>query len=479
MTSPDVVVVGAGVAGLRAAVQLAAHGARVTVLESKAVLGGRATAFNDPQTGERVDNGQHVMLGCYHETFAFLRQIGTADRIRVQPGLEVDFVDRAGHQSRLRLPALPPPMNFVAGLLDWTALDWRDRIAAMRMAGPIRLAQSVRRAESRRQKPARIAASPGETVEEWLINNGQTARVREMLWEPLALAALNQSIQEAAAPPFAAVLADMFGGGPQDASLALPTWPLDQLYAEPSRRFIEQRGGDVRIGSAARIHLKDGVVSHVEVRGERVNTGAVVAAVPWYALIDLFAGDVAPLDAVRKAAAATDASPIASVNLWLSRRILRSPFLGLPGRTMQWVFDKEQVFDAPFGLNARSGRASAGEAPRALEKAASHITLVSSGANAVMTVDNDDLIALALRELREALPDARSAKVVRASVVRERRATYSLAPGQPKRPQTATDVKGLVLAGDWIETGLPATIEGAALSGRRAAGALSAGKEHS
>lgn len=448
MTSPDVVVVGAGVAGLRAAVELASRGARVTVLESKAVLGGRATAFNDPQTGERVDNGQHVMLGCYHETFAFLRQIGTEDRIRVQPSLEVDFVDRSGEQSRLRLPDLPPPVNFAAGLLDWPALGWRDRLAAFRLAGPIRIAQQEQRAKTRGHIPARIAASTGETVEQWLINNGQTARIREMLWEPLALAALNQSVRAAAAPPFAAILAQMFAGGPRDSSLALPTCPLDQLYAEPSRRFVEQRGGEVRIGSTARIHLKGGRLSHVEARSERFECGAVVAAVPWYALPDVFEGDIEPLDAVRNAAAATAASPIASVNVWLSRRILRSPFLGLPGRTLQWAFDKEQMFD---------------------KTETSHLTLVSSGADDVMALHNDELITLALRELRDALPDARSAKVLRASVVRERRATYSLAPGQPKRPETATGVKGLVLAGDWIETGLPATIEGAAISGRRAA----------
>lgn len=451
MRSPDVVVIGAGVAGLRAGVQLAARGARVVVLESKAVLGGRATAFNDPQTGERVDNGQHVMLGCYHETFAFLRQIGTDDRVRVQAGLEVDFVDPAGERSRLSLPGLPPPINFVAGLLDWKALGWRDRLAALRLAGPIRTAQAGQREEGRGKKPTRIAASPGETVDEWLINNGQTARIREMLWEPLALAALNQSVRVAAAPPFVAVLAQMFGGGPKDASLALPTWPLDQVYAEPARRFIEERGGDVRIGCTARVHLEKGALSHVEARGERFDARAVVAAVPWYALVDLFAGDVGPIDAVRKAASATKPSPIASVNLWLNRRILRTPFLGLPGRSMQWVFDKEQMF----------------------ETETSHITLVSSGADEVMALQNEELIALALGELRDALPEARAARVVRASVVRERRATYSLAPGQPKRPATVTEVKGLVLAGDWIETGLPATIEGAAISGRRAAEAIS------
>ncbi len=449
MSAHDVVVIGAGVAGLRAAVQLAARGARVLVLESKAVLGGRATAFNDPQTGERVDNGQHVMLGCYHETFAFLRQIGTEDRVRVQAGLEVDFVDTAGERSRLSLPGLPPPINFMAGLLDWSALSWRDRLAALRLGGPIRTAQSGQRAEGRGQKSTRLA-SPGETVEEWLINNGQTARIREMLWEPLALAALNQSVRVAAAPTFVAVLAQMLGGGPKDASLALPTWPLDQVYAEPARRFIEARGGEVRIGCPARVHLAHGAVHHVEARGEHVSAAAVVAAVPWYALADLFAGDVGPVEAVRTAAAATKASPIASVNVWLDRRIMRTPFLGLPGRSMQWVFDKEQVFEAKT----------------------SHITLVSSGADDVMALQNDAMIALALSELRDALPEARAAKITRASVVRERRATYSLAPGQPARPVTITDVNGLVLAGDWIETGLPATIEGAAISGRRAADAI-------
>ena len=129
---------------------------------------------------------------------------------------------------------------------------------------------------------------------------------------------------------------------------------------------------------------------------------------------------------------------------------MATPFLGLPGRAMAWVFDKQQY----------SGGTS-------------HLTLVSSGAVALIDLTNDELIAIALRELRDALPDARRARVLRASAVRERRATFSLAPGQPQRPATKTPIHGLVLAGDWIETGLPATIEGAALSGRLAAEAVS------
>jgi predicted NAD/FAD-dependent oxidoreductase len=256
-------------------------------------------------------------------------------------------------------------------------------------------------------------------------------------------------VRTAAAPPFAAVLARMPATDP-GTSFGLLVCPLDELYAEPSRRFIESHGGDVA-GAPAKIHLRGGHVDYVEARGMRLVAGAIVVAVPWYALSDLFAGDTAPVEGLRKAASATQPSPIASVNLWLDRRVLQTPFLGLPGRVMQWVFDKEQMFESDT----------------------SHLTLVSSGADEVMTFQNEDLIALALRELREALPDSRAAKVLRASVVRERRATFSLAPGQPKRPETATEVPRLVLAGDWIETGLPATIEGAAASGRLAADSLS------
>jgi squalene-associated FAD-dependent desaturase len=434
MPDPDVIVIGAGVAGLRAAVDLSARGARVRVLEAKAVLGGRASSFNDPHTGERVDNGQHVLVGCYHETFRFLAMIGTLDRVRLQPNLDVEFVDRAGARSRLRCPSLPAPLNLLAGLLDWTALGWADRLSAMKMA---------------KIPPA----SPYETVEQWLTNNGQTARMREMLWEPLALAALNQSVREAAAPPFARVLSDMFSGDARDASLGLPLVPLDQLFAEPARRFVEARGGEFRIGAAAKVVLRGGSAAgplEIEARGERMRAGAVICAAPWHAFPDVFAGDTAPIDAVLRSAAATQASPIASVNLWLDRQILETPFLGLPGRAMQWVFDKQQLFEGT-----------------------SHLTMVSSGADAVMGLSNEALTQAALTELREALPESRSARVVRATVVRERRATFSLAPGQPPRPACRTNVPGLFLAGDWIETGLPATIEGAAVSGRVAAEAIS------
>ncbi|HEY6211899.1 MAG TPA: hydroxysqualene dehydroxylase HpnE [Vicinamibacterales bacterium] len=442
-TTYDAIVVGAGFAGLSAAVRLARDGARVLVLEAKSRLGGRATAFVDRETDEVVDNGQHVLMGCYTETFDFLREIGAANNVSVQRQLAVTMIDRRGVRSRLTCPDLPPPLHLVAGVLEWDALSWRDRFSVLGMRKPLRNARRELAGSS-----ARKAASPGETVENWLIRNGQTARLREMLWDPLALAALNQDPAAAAAPHFARVLAEMFGSDPRAAAIALPNKPLDRMYAEPAGVYIAKRKGSVMTGAAARVRAEPALV--VEAEGRRWMADRVVVAVPWFALPEVFYPIPAALADVVARAQAMTSMPIVTVNLWFDRPILDEPFVGLPGRTMQWVFEKRLLVGGDV----------------------SHLSLVSSGAEAILRKTNQELIADAHGEILDAVPIARTAKLTRATVVREPRATFSLAPGQPQRPKTATPIKGLVLAGDWIDTGLPATIESAVRSGHLAAAAL-------
>jgi zeta-carotene desaturase len=426
--TPDVIVIGAGFAGLSAATALAERNVRVLVLEARSTLGGRATAFTDPATGERVDNGQHMMFGCYHETFRFLRRIGADAHVHVQRQLSIDTIDRAGRRSRLKCPALPSPLHLVAGLMTWDALGWRDRLAVLRMSGAIKEHEAA------------------ETVLAWLQRHGQTPRLIELLWEPLAVAALNQPIDIAASPTFLAVLARMFDRDPRSSALAFPLKPLDELYALPARRYIERMGGAVETGASARVELSGNSTS-VSVGGRSLSARTIICAVPWYALTHVFPDRPAALAPVLDAAASTDASPIVTVNLWFDRVVADQMLIGLPGRTMQWVFDKRMVFG----------------------EQSSHLSLVSSGAASVVGRRNQDLIDLAVQEIRDALPAARSAAMVRGVVVREKRATFSVAPGQPPRPPVETAVQGLFLAGDWIDTGLPATIEGAVMSGHRAA----------
>jgi squalene-associated FAD-dependent desaturase len=458
MKTYDVIVVGAGFAGLSTAVRLARGGARVLVVEARGRLGGRATAFADRETGELVDNGQHILLGCYAETFAFLRDIGADGNVRLQRELGVTMIDRGGRRTRLTCPALPSPLHLVAGILDWDALSWRDRLSVLGMATPLKNA----RRELRPGSPVR-AASPDETVENWLIRNGQTSRIREMLWDPLAVAALNQPTDQAAAPLFARVLAEMFGSDPRAAAIALPAKPLHLMYAEPAREYLERCGGTVLTGSTAQVIVNADGAAGARVGQDVYDARRVISAVPWFAFAGLFDGIPRELTDVVARAGRMASSPIVTVNLWFDRRVTDEPFIGLPGRVMQWVFDvahlrAEGATVGPTKARTHPERAAAG-----------HLSLVSSGASSMLARTNDELIAIAMMEMVEALPLVRDARLVRATVIREPHATFSLAPGQPARPSAETGVPGFFLAGDWIDTGLPATIEGAVRSGHRAA----------
>jgi squalene-associated FAD-dependent desaturase len=414
----------------------------VVVFEEAPRLGGRATAFTDRESGERVDNGQHVLFGCYRETYEYLRCVGTDHLAPLQPRLRVRLVDTGGRSATLTCPPWRPPWHLVGGILRWRAMPFADRLGALRLRGLL--------AEVRRDGAEAVAARvPGaQTVTDWLVANGQSARLRAWLWEPLAIAALNQSPDVASAAPFVRVLGELFGPGVEDSSIGLPTVPLDELFAEPARRFIEARGGTVHTRSPARLHV-DAATGRLTVTAgpARHQPAAVVAAVPWHAMNRIWDGDPPrALEGPIASALATGSSPIVTVNLWFDGPIGSDPFVGLVGGPMHWMFDKQAILAG-----------------------ARHLSVVASGADDLAALDNANITRLALDHLRGALPAARARTLQRSVVVREHRATFSLAPGSPPRPPAATGVPGLFLAGDWTDTGLPGTIEGAVKSGHTAA----------
>lgn len=447
--SYDAIIVGGGCAGFSAATALAESGARVLIVEARPGLGGRATAFTDPATGERVDNGQHILMGCYDATFAFLRRIGAADRVRWQSGLEVPMIDRAGRYSVLSLPALPSPLHLLAGVLTWEALSWGERLSVLRIGA------SIGKANHRRQvygghEAGHHGNTPG-TVRDWLVKNGQAPRLCELFWEPLALAALNQSIDQAEAAYFIRVLERVFGPDPSAAALVLPAVPLDEMYAEPGKRWLEQRGHAVRVNAPATIVIENQRVTGVRVRDEVIAAPVVVSTVPWHAFHALFEQPPVELREAITNASALASLPIVTVNLWFDRAVMHEPLVGLPGRNFQWVFDRRAIVGGD----------------------ASHLSLISSGAETIVAMSNKALAAMALNEVRDALPAARSATLTHNLTVREKRSTFSLAADAPRRPQTRTAIRGLLLAGDWTDTGLPATIESAVISGQLASEAAS------
>jgi hydroxysqualene dehydroxylase len=452
--SVDAIVIGGGCAGFAAATALVESGARVLVLEARPGLGGRATAFTDPATGERVDNGQHILMGCYAETLAFLDRIGAANRVSWQSGLKLSIIDRRGHHSVLALPALPSPLHFLAGVLAWDALNWGERISVLRIGSAIgrpASAASAFAAATADKSPLR-RDKLGVSVRAWLEQNGQAPRLCELLWEPLALAALNQSIDQAEACHFIRVLERVFGPDPAAAALVLPAVPLDELYAEPARAWLVDRGSDVRVNAPAKVVIDGQRIRGVRVRDEMIEAPLVISTAPWHSFHALFDEVPAGLEQTIANATALASLPIVTVNLWFDEAVMQEPLVGLPGRNFQWIFDRRAIIGGD----------------------ASHLSLVSSGAEAIVAQTNDELTAIALGEVREALPAARSATLRKSLAVREKRSTFSLAPDAPPRPGARTAVEGLLLAGDWIDTGLPATIESAVMSGHQAAAIASA-----
>ncbi|MEO6223213.1 MAG: FAD-dependent oxidoreductase, partial [Vicinamibacterales bacterium] len=291
---------------------------------------------------------------------------------------------------------------------------------------------------------------PQLTVVEWLRQHGQPSSLCEWLWYPLAYASLNQDPAVAAAQPYVRVVAELFGSTPGASSIGLPSVPLDELYAEPAARYIEAHGGSVRRKVGARVDLAPARGHHRVSVGEQVlSASAVISAVPWYAIARLWTGPIpARLAAIVDSATRLESAPIVTVYLWFDRPIMSERQIGLVGTAFHWVFRKDVDTRRLF-----------------------LVTLVASGAEGLLRQSNEELAALAERDLRACLRGAAGASCLRSLVVREARATFSLAPDAPERPPAATPVPGFFLAGDWTATGLPGTIESGVMSGHLAADA--------
>jgi squalene-associated FAD-dependent desaturase len=436
---PDVVVVGAGVAGLAAATALAEAGARVAVLEATGRLGGRAFSFQDAHSGVAVDNGPHLFMGCYAETLAFLRRVGSAERLAFQPTLTIHLRDVSGDEVWLHCPRLPTPLNLLAGLAGMRGLSIGDRLwlasAARALSGP--------------PPPADL------TVAAWLDRLGQPLTLRYRFWDPFTIATLNDAPDRAAAALLYTVLRAAFRGSSDNSRLGISRVGLSQLYAEPAQDYIEAHGGVLRTGATVvGLLAGEGHVDGVRLRsGEEVRAGGVIVAVPPHALeriLPPMLRDVPSLRGLRRLVS----TPIIAFHLWLDRAPTEHAFVGMLGTRIQWLFNRAALAGAPEG----------------------HVSLIVSGARDLIEWPREQLIDLALTDLRCVFPAIREAQLERAVVVKERRATLAPDPAlQALRPGIETPLPGLWLAGDWTDTGLPATIESAALSGHHAARAALAG----
>jgi squalene-associated FAD-dependent desaturase len=428
----DAIVVGAGFAGVAAATSLAERGGRVLVLETRQRPGGRAYSWTDPGTGEVQDNGQHVLAAFYEETSRLLRRLGTEEALQVDPTFRLEIWERGRGSFTLRCPDLPSPLHWLAAIGTCRRLGVSARLLALDLPRRVRA----------------LAARNGDgsnlTVDSWLREIGGNEDLRAIL-DPLALASLNESPSEGAAGLFGRVLDRIFQSPARTSGLALPRRGLGDLLAG-FEEFVGARGGEVRYrATVLGVRVESGRTTGLSLlEGERLEAPCVLLSVPhdragWMLAPEHF-GAYHGITQVPW-------SPIVSTVHTYDRPILHSRFVGLLGTRTQWAFDR--------------GPSPAGGHP---------VGTVRSAAFADEERPGAAILEETARELAEAFPAARGATLLRARVYKERRATIRATPGvQALRPPTRTAVHGLFLAGDWTDTGLPPTIEGAVLSGHRAA----------
>jgi squalene-associated FAD-dependent desaturase len=447
----EVVVIGAGFAGLSAAVALAERGARVTVIEGKPALGGRAYSFADADTGDFVDNGQHVLMGCYRETLDFLKQIGAYDQLVLHEDLEIEMLAGAGQSATLRTARLPGPLHMTAALMGYRHLSIAERMGIMR--GGLRMLAMRRFGDGELRRL---------TVAQLMDRLGQSEHARRCFWYPLSIATLNDEPDISSARLLAEVLRRAFFSRRRDSAFVYSRVGLSDLYCASAQRLIERAGGSVVTHSIAEmLELGDGCrVASVRLRdGRRIGASSFISAVPAPQLLRLLPEN-AIADPLFSRLAGLSSSPIICVHVWLDREVTNSPFIGFIGTTTQWLFNKRRIF-------AQRGEAHPG-----------YLSFVISGARKLVERSNQEILDIVINDLHAMIPTARSAKIVKSLVLKEKNAT--MAPdlrSHELRPTAKTPIANFFLAGDWIQTELPATIESAVISGRAAAAAVFAQTE--
>jgi len=434
-----VAVAGAGLAGLAAACELADAGHAVTVCERRPWAGGKTYSTRDRETGEEIDNGQHIAMRCTTEYVRFLRRVGSEHLIAWQPRLRVPVYDAQGRRSALAADALPAPLHLARSFAAYRHLRPADKLRAARAVLALRRTR------------ANDASLGAESFAAWLRAHGQTARAIATFWDLILVPALNCTSEQASAAQAAFVFREGFLRSAEAAAIGVPKVGLSALHVEPALRYIEARGGELHTGcTIARVEIDEGAVRGLALAdGGRIEADAYVLALPPRELREALPPGVAsrpPFDALARFAP----SPIVNLHLWWDRPVLPEPFAAFTGSDVQWLFARGQAADG-----------------------AHHTVISLSAARQWIETPRREIEDALVSQLRRALPAARAARVLRSALIKEPEATFVPAPGL-RRPGVRTPFANLAIAGAYTDTGWPATMESAVRSGLEAARAVAA-----
>jgi zeta-carotene desaturase len=446
---PTVAIAGGGLAGLAAGCALAEAGFRVSLFERRPYLGGRASSYQHPGTGEIVDNCQHVLLGCCTNLLDFYRRAGVQDKIRWYEKLT--FLEPGGRASVIAPSGLPAPLHTAPAFLRADCLNFRDKMAIGRAMAAL--------------VPG-IPADCGEPFLDWLKRHGQTGRAIERFWKTILVSALNEDLDRVSVPYAAQVVRESFLKSAAAGRMGIPSVPLTDLY-NTTGDYIRARGGEIQFRAGMESFRAEGSQVSVTTNGQEQKFDYLVLAVPFDVLGRMLpkTQSAAPLAA---ALGQFSTSPITGIHLWFDRQISELDHAVLLDRTIQWMFHKSRLIDSRNN-DSRNKESRNNES----SENGSYVELVVSCSRSLVEKSKPEIVDLAVKEAQEFFPGARDAKLLKSTVIKEVHATYSPRPGMDQhRPKPETAWPRVFLAGDWTATGWPATMEGAVRSGYLAAEAL-------
>ncbi len=431
-------------AGLAAGCALAESGFRVTLFERRPYLGGRASSYQHPGTGEIVDNCQHVLLGCCTNLLDFYRRAGVEDKIRWYEKLT--FLEPGGRASEITPSGLPAPLHTARAFLKAECLNFHDKLAISRAMAV--LAPST-------------PADRGESFLDWLKHHGQTEQAIERFWKTILVSALNENLDQVSVPYGAQVVRESFLKSAAAGRIGIPTVPLTELYGTTGD-YIRERGGEIQFRAGVESFQTVPFGVSVTTNGEELKFDYLVLAVPFDALGRILP-DTPSATPLVAALGQFSTSPITGIHLWFDREISDLDHAVLLDRTIQWMFHKSRLIAARNNqFRHDDGRENG-----------SYIELVVSCSRSLVEKSKADIVELAMKEAQEFFPDQPDARLVKSTVIKEVHATYSPRPGMDQyRPKPGTVWPRVFLAGDWTLTGWPATMEGAVRSGYLAAEAV-------
>jgi squalene-associated FAD-dependent desaturase len=438
----SVTVVGGGVAGLAAAQALADSGHKVRLFERRPYVGGRASSYEHPGTGEVIDNCQHLLFGCCTNLIDLYRRIGALDKLHWFD--DITMIEPGGRRSMLSPSPLPAPLHASLGFLKAHAFSIADKIAIARGLNTF------------------ITGIPDDDTEEnfahWLGRHKQTQGAIKRFWEPVLFAALNEELDKTSVHYAAKVCRELFLRSPEAGRMAIPSVPLSDLYGH-ALQVLKARGAEVNLrSSVTRINRDDQLQQWaIETETDRFLSDAVIFAVPFEAIAKILSTlpEAPGKEALAAKVSQFSHAPIAAIHLWFDREITDLYHASMLDTTIQWLFNKSKL------------------QPQRHAQGGHYIEVVISVLRSVIPMERQELIDLALRELALFFPEVNGAKLLKAAVTKEVRATFSIRPQLDKiRPTAQSPWPNIFLAGDWTATGWPATMEGAARSGYLAAEAL-------